>query len=70
MIKAAMASCADTCILQMQDLLGLDNRARMNTPSTLGGNWAWRIKEECVNYWLAGILRKLTETYCRLNKDK
>ena len=70
MIKAAMASCADTCILQMQDLMGLDNSARMNTPSTLGGNWAWRIKEECINFWLAGILRKLTETYCRIPKTK
>ena len=70
MIKAAMASCADTCILQMQDLLGLDNRARMNTPSTLGGNWAWRIKEECINFWLAGILKKLTETYCRIPKKE
>lgn len=68
MIKAAMASCADTCILQMQDLMGLDNRARMNTPSTLGGNWAWRIKEECINFWLAGILKILTKTYCRVPK--
>ncbi len=65
MIKCAMASPADTCILQMQDLLGLDNSARMNTPSTLGGNWAWRIKDECINFWLAGILKKLTETYWR-----
>ena len=68
MIKAAMASSADICILQMQDLVGLDNRARMNTPSTLGGNWAWRIKEECINFWLAGIMKKLTEAYCRISK--
>ncbi len=66
MIKCAMASPADTCILQMQDLLGLDNSARMNTPSTLGGNWSWRIKEECINFWLAGIMKKLTETYRRV----
>ena len=70
MIKAAMASVADTCILQMQDLVGLGNEARMNTPSTLGGNWAWRIKDECINFWLAGILRKLTETYCRIPNSK
>lgn len=66
MIRTVMASPADTCILQMQDLLGLDNSARMNTPSTLGGNWSWRIKEECINFWLAGILKKLTQTYWRL----
>ena len=70
MIKAAMASCADTCILQMQDLMGLDNKARMNTPSTLGGNWAWRIKGECINSWLSEILYKLTDTYCRIPKAK
>ena len=68
MIKAVMQSTADTCILQMQDLLGLDNSARMNTPSTLGGNWCWRIKDECINFWLAGIMKKLTQTYCRLPK--
>ncbi len=65
MIKCAMASPADTCILQMQDLLALDSSARMNTPSTLGGNWTWRIKEECINFWLAGILKKLTKAYQR-----
>ncbi len=69
MIKCAMASPADTCILQMQDLLGLDNSARMNTPSTLGDNWSWRIKDECINFWLAGILKKLTETYWRAGKQ-
>lgn len=66
MIRGAMQSPADTCILQMQDLLGLDNRARMNTPSTLGGNWSWRIRSECINSWLSEILYKLTKTYCRL----
>ena len=68
MIKAVMQSSADTCILQMQDLLGLDNSARMNIPSTLGENWSWRVKEECINFWLAGILKKLTETYWRVPK--
>ena len=28
---------------QMQDILGKDNSARMNYPSTLGGNWKWRL---------------------------
>ncbi len=70
MMKCAMASSADICILQMQDLLGLDNCARMNTPSTLGDNWSWRVKEECINLWLAGILKKLTVCYCRAPKQK
>jgi len=66
MIKLAMASVADTCILTMQDLLGLDNKSRINTPSTLGDNWTWRIKGECINPWLAEILKENTSLYGRL----
>ena len=29
--------------MQVQDLLGLGPEARMNTPSTLGENWLWRL---------------------------
>ena len=43
MIHALYMSSADTVILQMQDILGKDNSARMNYPSTLGGNWKWRL---------------------------
>ena len=38
-----MQSVADTCIIPMQDWLGLDNCARINKPSTLGGNWCWKM---------------------------
>lgn len=65
MIKAAMASVADTCIIMMADLLGADSKARINTPSTLGGNWRWRIKRECINDWLAEILYENTCLYGR-----
>ena len=30
----------------MQDLIGLDSSARMNSPSTVGLNWKWRALEE------------------------
>lgn len=43
MIHTLYMSSADTVILQMQDILGKDNSARMNYPSTLGGNWKWRL---------------------------
>ena len=68
MIKAAMGSVADTCIIPMADLLGLDSSGRINTPSTLGGNWCWRIKRECINDWLANILKENTTLYGRNNK--
>lgn len=66
MIKTAMASPADTCIIPMQDIIGLGSEARMNKPSTSGGgNWCWRITPGCVNDWLAGIMLEITAVYHR-----
>ncbi len=65
MIRAALSSVADTAIIMMPDLLGLGSNARINTPSTLGGNWLWRIDGTCINDWLAKIVADLTETYGR-----
>ena len=70
LMKAAMSSIADTCILMMGDLLGLDSRGRINTPSTLGRNWQWRIKGECINDWLANILKENTVLYGRERKTQ
>jgi 4-alpha-glucanotransferase len=42
-IRALMASVANTVIFPMQDVLGLGSDARMNTPSTMGGNWKFRL---------------------------
>ena len=66
MMRAALMSVADTAILMMPDLIGLGSEGRINTPSTLGGNWQWRISPGCVNDWLAGILRENTALYGRL----
>ena len=44
-ISAAMHCPADTCIVPIQDWLGLDNSARMNIPGTVNVNWSWRLKE-------------------------
>ncbi len=66
MMRAALMSVCDTCILMLPDIVGLDSKARINTPSTLGGNWQWRIKGECINDWLAEIIYKNTWLYGRL----
>ncbi|MBQ2236654.1 MAG: 4-alpha-glucanotransferase [Clostridia bacterium] len=66
MIKSALMSVADTCILMMPDLIGLGSEGRINSPSTLGENWQWRIKGECINDWLAGIIKENTQLYKRL----
>lgn len=42
--RMAYASRADTVIIPIQDLLGLDHRARMNTPASSQGNWLWRME--------------------------
>ncbi len=70
MIKTALATTADTAIIMMADLLGLGSEGRINTPSTLGNNWQWRIDGSCINSWLAEILYKTTETYRRLPNKK
>ena len=44
MIRALMASVADTVLFPAQDVLGLGSEARMNTPSVAGGNWRWRLR--------------------------
>jgi 4-alpha-glucanotransferase len=49
----------------MQDFLGLDNRARVNEPSTLGKNWRWRVRSECINSWLANLILGAATIYFR-----
>lgn len=67
-IRAAYASVSNYAIIQMQDVLGLGTEARMNTPSTLGGNWKWRMKATAANRELAYKLRRLVETYGRMEE--
>lgn len=69
MMRAALSSVADTCILMMPDFIGLGSEGRINTPSTLGSNWQWRIDAFCINDWLAGIIKENTALYGR-SKDK
>ena len=66
MIRAAYASVARVAILQVQDLLGLDNRARTNFPSTIGQNWRWRVTGEQLEKINAKYYRDMAETYGRL----
>jgi len=42
-IRLAMMSVANLVIIPMQDVLGLDQAARMNKPGTTKGNWQWRL---------------------------
>ena len=67
MMRAALESVCETCILTMQDVLRLDGSARMNEPSTVGKNWMWRAAKNYLDdpaLWK--WLRKWTKYYDRL----
>ena len=65
-ITLAMSSVADLCVIPMQDYLCLDEKARINTPSTLGGNWTWRMEGEAFTSELAQRIHRMTEIYGRV----
>lgn len=65
MLRAAWSSVAAWSIAPMQDLLGLGSGARMNVPSTVGGNWTWRLAEGAFDPALARRLRDMTALYGR-----
>ncbi len=66
LIRAALASVAGLAVLPVQDVLGLDGAARMNTPGTVVGNWAWRLAPGQLQASLAGRLRGLLDLYGRV----
>ena len=65
MIRGAWASSANLAMTTIQDILGLDDIARMNTPSTMENNWTWRVLEEQLTDELALKIRNLTKLYWR-----
>ena len=65
MIKATLATVADTVIIPIQDYLGMGSEARINVPSTLGTNWKWRLLKEDINDELLEKIRNITLVYER-----
>ena len=65
-INMTMMSCAKTCIVPIQDWLGLDNSCRMNQPGTVGKNWRWRALPGVFTPELAKKLRNFCRIYGRL----
>ena len=65
LIRTALASVADTAIVPMQDVLNLGSECRMNTPSTLGFNWKWRMLPGELKKKDAEWLSNLVKTYGR-----
>ena len=65
-ICLAMRSVADTCIIPVQDFLGLDSYSRINVPSTLGANWKWRMSENSFSKEMIEKIKMLTKLYARM----
>ena len=70
LIRAAMSSVADRCVIPVQDYLCLGNEARINEPSTLGDNWKWRMKKGQLNEKIIEKIYKMTKLYGRLVKEE
>ena len=68
-ISLIMRSAARVCVIPMQDYMGLDNRFRMNKPSTVGTNWKWRIKKRDLTKKLQKEIYDVTLRYGRKNWD-
>ena len=66
MMDAAWESPAELAVMQVQDLLGLGHEGRMNTPSTLGGNWLWRLLPGALTEDLARAVRERMERFGRV----
>ena len=69
LIALAMMSAAKDCIVPIQDWLGLDNSARMNTPGTVDINWSWRLLPGQVTDELAEQILAVSKRYGRANWD-
>ena len=66
-IRLALASTADLAVIPMQDYLGLGTEARINMPSTLGGNWTWRMKKGAFTQEIQKRCRQMNRLYGRRN---
>ena len=66
LIRVVLASGANTAIFPMQDLLGLDSRARMNIPGTARGNWEWRLAADQLDPDVGMRLAQMCSDYERI----
>lgn len=65
LIREGMKSRAVFAVFPMQDLLDLGPEARMNLPSTIGGNWSWKMRYSDLSALASARFREMTELYGR-----
>ena len=65
LMERLVASDADLAVIPLADWLHLGDEARINTPSTLGGNWVWRVEADQLCADLARSMRTITRRWGR-----
>jgi len=65
LIDLALSSRADTAIVPVQDILNLDESARMNLPGTTENNWNWRLRRGQLTPERFDAIRQLTQKFNR-----
>jgi malto-oligosyltrehalose synthase/4-alpha-glucanotransferase len=65
MIEFCYASVSEWAIVPLQDVLGLDERGRMNIPASKEGNWSWQLQHGEINEKIEHQLRCLVRKFNR-----
>ena len=70
MIRLTLSSTANLAVITVQDILKLGSEARLNRPSTVEGNWTWKLRDFEGLRCMAGNIRDLMKTYGRFEEAK
>ncbi len=65
LIKYAFSSIAKYVIVPLQDIIGLDERYRMNLPRVVNGSWRFQYNEKMLNETIKSRLKQITYLYNR-----
>lgn len=65
LIRLAFSSIAKYAIVPMQDVIGIGDEGRMNTPATAKANWNWRMSKKDLKKSDAEMLSFLSKMYGR-----
>lgn len=69
LIASAMTTRAETCVIPLQDYLGLGKEARLNDPAYLEGNYRWRLPAGVLDDRLSSEILEFTRRSGRMNWD-
>lgn len=70
-IRTAMSSVSNVCVVPMQDYLDLGAEGRMNFPGTrTSDNWTWRARKGYIGTALADRIFKMTKLYGRVKPQE